>query len=166
MNKSKTTWSWAWGELPPVLRAGPTPRPRDRGAGQLKWSFLPGNMLERKDMRRVLSNKSGERPWRCGMGMGVRGNQDTGQGIKSAAGEEGRNNARTPQAASHLGMPHVTVLLIRSVLLTILAETNVKVGLCTPFACQEVVEAFRNMLFRGIPCGINEFSRQSSRYRV
>lgn len=67
---------------------------------------------------------------------------DTGQGFSNILQErkEG-NNVDAQETASHLGMPRVTIFLIRSVLLTILAETNVKVGLCTPFAhARELVE--------------------------
>lgn len=92
---------------------------------------------------------------------------DTGQGFSNLLQErkEG-NNVDAQETASHLGMPHVTVLLIRSVLLTILAETNVKVGLCTPFAhARKLAEGCLGICWvsEGIPCGINEFSRQSSR---
>lgn len=88
---------------------------------------------------------------------------DTGQGFSNMLQErkEG-NNVDAQERASHLGMPCVTVLLIRSVLLIILAETNVKVGLCAPLAhARELVEGCLGICWvsEGIPCGIKAFSR-------
>lgn len=84
--------------------------------------------------------------------------------LKSSVGGEGRKWRDAQELASHFGTPHVTVFLIRFVLLTILAETNVKIGLCMPSVrASELVERHLGVRWvsEGIPCGIKEFSLDS-----